>query len=142
MRRLRAVREACVVAIAGGGDPRHEELCNSQSDLVPTWNPTKPAKFEFGAKGKVSLLNARVRLVPLKYLEAAPGHHHACNPEKVTARGSYKATATPQQLVADFSGINWKGQRESGKESACKENPVFSAAFTFSSKGEPVKVVG
>lgn len=132
-----SIEEAAFV----GGNPTHEELCKSPSDLVPTWNPTTPPKFEFAAKGKAFLLNARVRLVPLKYVEAPQGHHHGCNPEKVKTKGSYKATTSPMPLVASFGGIKWKGLRESGKESACKENPVFSAGFSFSSEGQPVEVV-
>ena len=124
-----------------GGDPHDEELCKSPSELVPTWNPTSPAKFEFAAKGKALLLNARIRLVPIKYEEAPPGKHHGCNPEKAKGKGSYKADETPQPLVANFAGIKWKGLRESGAESACKENPVFSAGFTFSSEGQPIEVV-
>jgi hypothetical protein len=132
-----SIEEAAFV----GGDPMHEELCKSPSDLVPTWNPQTPPKFEFGAKGKAFLLNARVRLVPLKYVEAPEGHHHGCNPEKVKTKGSYKATETPKPLVANFGPIKWKGLRESGNESACKENPVFSAGFSFSSEGQTVEVV-
>ena len=132
-----SIEEAAFV----GGDPQHEELCKSPSDFVPTWNPTSPPKFEFGKNGKAFLMNPRVRLVPLKYVEAPQGHHRGCNPEKVKTKGSYKASATPQPLVANFAGIKWKGLRESGKESLCKENPVFSAGFSFLSGGEPVEVV-
>lgn len=128
-------------ALFMGGDAMHEELCQSPSDLVSTWNPKSPPKFEFGPKGKAFLMNPRVRLVPLQYVEAPAGHHRGCNPEKVKSKGSYKAAATPQPLVATFGGIKWKGLRESGKESLCKENPVFSADFSFLSEGEPVEVV-